>query len=453
MNLQLLNGELEFAGAALLGGWALDTRSPDRPIDLDIYIDGKKVSTITANRIHSSSNPQNNGSNNGFRFLIPYRFLDGSVREISVRFSGTNRDIQGSPTRSRTTRDLSEPLPADEMRHVNKFVQSSLANRNLDKAENLPLDPIRVHVVCYEDTNSWILGKIATKLCEHLGSIGMGVSLSKEPNPHADINHHIIYWGYRDQKRTPETVMVTHIDNRRELGKVRQQLVDLGVEMGVCMSLETVERLAHFGIPREQLSFVSPAHDGNITPKQLRIGITTRVYKDGCKREYLVENLAGRLSPEHFKLIIMGSGWERIVETLKASGLEVDYFSDFDYENYQKLIPSFDYFLYTGMDEGSMGFVDAIAAAVPTIATPQGFHLDIPDGITHPFREFEELIRIFEGIERERVKKAARVADWTWSQYAYRHALIWRYLLDREQGKGFSRVMLEQLQTLGISMP
>ena len=42
-----------------------------------------------------------------------------------------------------------------------------------------------------------------------------------------------------------------------------------------------------------------------------------------------------------------------------------------------------------------MGFLDACAAGVKTIVTPQGYHLDAMRGITHGFKELPELVAIF----------------------------------------------------------
>jgi len=61
---------------------------------------------------------------------------------------------------------------------------------------------------------------------------------------------------------------------------------------------------------------------------------------------------------------------------MRKNFFEVEYHENFDYEVYKELIPTLDYYLYVGKDEGQMGFIDALAAGIPTIVTPQGFHLD-----------------------------------------------------------------------------
>ena len=76
-----------------------------------------------------------------------------------------------------------------------------------------------------------------------------------------------------------------------------------------------------------------------------------------------------------------------------------------------------------------MGFLDALAAGVPTIVTPQGFHLDVPGGITHPFMGIGELVAVFKSIARELDRRTESVKDLTWAEYARRHETIWQAVL------------------------
>jgi len=309
---------------------------------------------------------------------------------------------------------------------------------------------LRVHIVCYEDYNAWILGKIARRLHHELEVMGMDVTLGKEADPSATVNHHVVYFDYVQRVSGLETVMITHIDNERELNKVRRQLIDCDVEMGICMSFEAVHRLAHFGVPRNKLCFIGPAHDGIMRPRKIRVGLTTRLYPDGCKREHLLEEIAEFISPEDFTFAIMGSGWDPIVDRLRGKGFAIDYVSHFDETAYKDLMPSLDYYLYLGQDEGSMGFLDALAAGVPTIVTPQGFHLDIPGGITHPFEDLKDLRRIFREIVRARRERVASVASLTWAENARKHVLIWEYLLAKRAGREVSATLGPELEELAV---
>ncbi|MBK8291875.1 MAG: hypothetical protein IPK96_14035 [Flammeovirgaceae bacterium] len=288
---------------------------------------------------------------------------------------------------------------------------------------------MRVRIISYEDVNAWILGKFARKLNEELVKLGVDSDISGSADPAADINHHIIYLGYSPTTgNQSDSLMVTHIDDFRKLNLLKKQLQVARV--GICMSKPLMNDLITGGILAEKLCYINPAHDGVITVKPYIIGITSQVKPDGCKREHLLAQLSEHISPQLFRFKIMGSGWESIISAMQKKGFEVTYFSDFNYEEYVNLIPSLDYYLYMGQDEGSMGTIDALAAGVKTIVTPQGFHLDAERGITHPFNSLEDLIAVFKSLAAERSMLVHSVSSWTWSDYAIKHLEVWKYLIN-----------------------
>ena len=307
---------------------------------------------------------------------------------------------------------------------------------------------MKVHIVCYEDVHGWILGKFALKLQEHLRPLGLDATISKQPDPQADINHHIIYYDYDGRKTTTETVMVTHIDTDWKRERLRQQLGNAA--MAICCSAESVDALAAAGLPREKLCFVNPGHDGEMRARRTVIGITSKVQASGCKREGILLDLAQRLSPDEFQFRIMGAGWDEHVKQLRLAGFTVDHWKAFDRPEYLKLMPSLDYYLYLGLDEGSMGYMDALAAGVQTIVTTQGFHLDAPGGITHGWSEPAELFRIFESIAREKRLRQQAVANWTWPEYAKRHFALWKYLLAKQTAEPIPAALRAPLNKMAV---
>lgn len=310
---------------------------------------------------------------------------------------------------------------------------------------------MKVHIVCYEDVQGWILGKFALKLQEHLRPFDVAATISKQPDPQADINHHIIYFDYDGRKTTTETVMVTHIDTDWKRDRLRQQLVNAA--MGVCMSAETVDALAAAGLPREKLCFINPGHDGVMRPRRTIIGITSKVQPSGCKRQGLLLELAQQISPEEFQFRIMGAGWDEYIQQLRRAGFTVDYWNVFNRDEYLKLMPGLDYYLYLGMDEGSMGFMDALTAGVATIVTTQGYHLDAPGGITHGFADIKGLAGIFETIAREKRLRQQAVADWTWPEYAKRHHALWSYLLAKKSGEPLPASLRPSIAKMAVLAP
>jgi hypothetical protein len=312
---------------------------------------------------------------------------------------------------------------------------------------------MRVRIVCYEDIDKWILGKFARKLHENLSLLNIESDISNEPDNCADINHHIIYYDYKNLKTKVDTLMITHIDNISKFNRLKNQLEV--ASMGICMSRNTMEHLSNLGIPRDKICYVNPAHDGVIKPKKIIIGITCRVQEDGRKNENYLSKLTSELDENLFSFKIMGDCWEKQVQHLRDKKFEVTYFNKFCYDQYIKLIPTFDYYLYMGEDEGQMGFIDALAAGVKTIVTAQGYHLDAVKGITHPFTGYDELRNIFKKIEREKVELMNSVATWNWLDYTKKHVEIWNYLnmnLETNDGEIFSSNYFDGLNSIGSNL-
>jgi len=276
--------------------------------------------------------------------------------------------------------------------------------------------------------NAWILGKFAVKLKEELTKLSVDVDIGDRPDRGADINHHIIFQEYDGSKNNIDTLMVTHVDTVQKMNQLRRQMKT--AELAVCMSAESKTQLINAGIPAEKVCYVNPCHDGVMKPRPLKIGICTRVYNDGRKREYLLEKIAGAFSADDYSFIIMGAGWDKQVNLLRENGFEVTYHNEFNYDEYIKLIPELDYYLYTGLDEGQMGFVDALSAGVRTIVPPVGYHLDVSEGITHPYSSENELIDVLRRILERRKRRIDLVTHWTWRDYALKHHELWQYLLN-----------------------
>lgn len=290
-------------------------------------------------------------------------------------------------------------------------------------------DKLKIRIVYSQD--GWIFGKFASKMEEELLKLGQEVSISSTPDLEADVNHFISY-GYLLQfpkdYNGVNTTMVTHIDTI-----TKKELVSFQANhdaLGICMSKDTMNKLTAWGIKRENLCYINPAHDGIIKPKKIVLGITNRCYsqEDLRKNDMLLLQVCKQLDPEYFEIKIMGAGWERIVSELIDVGFKVTYYNDFNRDIYIKLMPSLDYWLYYGFDEGAMGYLDAMAAGVKTIVTPQGYHLDTKTKPTYLCSTIFDFVKVLKGIQEEKKEIVNAVADWTWGNYAKKHLEIWQYL-------------------------
>jgi len=294
---------------------------------------------------------------------------------------------------------------------------------------------MRICVVNYESTTSWILSSLATHLEQELRSLGSEVSIADHPDPTADVNYHIIYAQYSGRPSSIDTLMITHIDTAAKVSQLEQQLRTAA--MGVCLSSDTMHKLVALGLPRERLCYINfpSPQQGRIERRRTTIGLTSRCHPHGSKREYLLGELARRLPSGEFVCHIMGLGWDAVIEELRRHGTEVVYYGDFEQEAYRRLWQGLDYYLYLGQDEGSTGLLDALEAGVPTITTPQGFHLDLEGGVVHVVEDLDDLTRVFGELAEERGRLRASVAHITWPEYARKHLALWGELINRRAGR------------------
>lgn len=282
---------------------------------------------------------------------------------------------------------------------------------------------VKVNIIFRE--SGWILQKFANEMTEKLNGMGFVASLSSEFDPSADINHYISPDSEGNVNKST-TFMITHVFKESYVEWIKA-LTRKGAT-GICMSKDTMNKLIACGIPRNRICYVNPAQDGQIRPRKVTLGFTHRVYNDNRKRESIIVDVCKRVSPDTFKFVIMGSGWEKIISELELMGFETEYYPEFDKQKYNELMVNLDYYCYFGSDEGSMGFLDAVAAGIGTIVTPQGYHLDTECGITYPVETVNDIVDALHDIESKRTKNLRFIEEWTWSNYVKKHLEIWRYL-------------------------
>lgn len=289
-------------------------------------------------------------------------------------------------------------------------------------------DKMKVNIVCQEGT--WIYRKFADRLAQYLENEKIEITVTGDTREDVDINHHIPCLNFRPYPN--DTLMITHIDDDKKVQILKKQLEV--ANMGICMSAETVSKLVEYGVARKKLCYINPAHDNVISPKKYTIGITHRCYDqyDLRKRTTAILDIIEGVEPAYFRFMIMGAGWDEIVAKMRSKGFEVVYYDDFIYDRYVSLMNEIDYYLFIGMDEGSMGYLDAMAAGVGTIVTPQGFHLDTDCNIDYPCVTIKQFRNAFLDLQNKRKEKVKAVEQWTWDSYAHKHLEVWNYILKRK---------------------
>jgi hypothetical protein len=306
------------------------------------------------------------------------------------------------------------------------------------------MSTITARLIIDSVNRQWIIGKMAARLAASLEAYGVIADIGEGPREDVDVNHWMLYlqpWrhyypapGFFSPSWKPaatrHTAMITHVDDPLKMQIIREAMNKI-LDTGICMSRMTKAELIGHGVDANRLTYINPGHDSAVKPRRIVVGITSRLYADARKREDDLVHVARSMPLDAFRFEILGTGWEAIAAVLREAGAEVDLSgADGDYAHILARLPEFDYYLYMGWDEGSMGTLDALAAGVKTIITPQGFHLDLQGGITHPFRDQTELTNIFRSIRDDRQRRLDSVKHLTWDEYARKHALVWRALLD-----------------------
>lgn len=296
-------------------------------------------------------------------------------------------------------------------------------------------DNMKINIISPDAKSGWIIYKFGKSVYDQLIELGYEATLSDKFDPRADINHYFMpnNVGYSKTSKVDNhtTFMITHVDTALKLNQIKE-LTDAGA-IGICMSLETRDKLIASGVKRNRICYINPAQDGQLKPRKVALGFTYMVHNDSRKRDDIILDVCKEIDPEVFRFVIMGAGWEKIIEGLKENGFEVEYYSQFDKAKYNELIPQLDYYCYFGFDEGSMGFLDAMAAGIGTIVTPQGYHLDTDVEITYPVSTLGDIINALKEIERKRRKYIEFANTWTWKNYTLKHIEIWKYILGIEK--------------------
>ena len=259
----------------------------------------------------------------------------------------------------------------------------------------------------------------------------MQATIVQSPIAGFDVYHYIAFHG------VPETLppgihtsLVTHVDSKRKEKLLRSQF-ERGV-MPIAMSQETAIEVGRIsaGYLAGNAPFVLippfvPARD-----TRLKIGIFSRLYADGRKREWELLRIAKRIPPEGVTFRIIGAGWDEIVMKLSERSFMVDYSDEFDPDDYLKALDSCDVVLYFGWDEGAISCLDALARGTRVIAPPVGFHLDVRNSLIRYAWTADQFADILNSDIATVRENHENIQAMTWEAYADQHVRIWRLMLE-----------------------
>jgi len=280
---------------------------------------------------------------------------------------------------------------------------------------------------------SGIISQIALNLYKALSEIEfVEVDLRTRPSTGYDVIHHFIYTMAAPTTACATTAMVTHVDSRSKLVKVKSLLNN---EVGaICMSQHTKEFI-NFELNNlwaDNLHVVSPIPMIGEIKRKIRLAYVSNSYSDGRKRESLLIEFLTKVDPEWLQISLMGIGLEAVHEALFDNSIETVYTNYFDITKYNELLRSCDYFIYLGLDEGAISILDAVAAGVKVITTNQGFHREIKSSRVNFVESADDFRNILNGEISEKIAQRNGSRYGQWNNFALQHLQIWRRMLDGE---------------------
>jgi hypothetical protein len=93
-------GFLEFANCDVIGGWAINLNAPKQSVNLDIYINDVKVTTIKADQNRTDVSKSFNVSGfelYGYRWNLPDQYKNNSPLKIAAKVAGSSFELTQSP--------------------------------------------------------------------------------------------------------------------------------------------------------------------------------------------------------------------------------------------------------------------------------------------------------------------------------------------------------------------
>ena len=263
--------------------------------------------------------------------------------------------------------------------------------------------------------SGWILQKIAERVMAtgNLLFEDARFFLSHAPIDQKDvINFYIdVYNCYHGKTKGIDVGYVTHLGYGIEFQEHWKTL-----DFVVHKAKRYYEEWAKY-YPKEKMAVLRPGLEIEKFPlKKITIGIFQRG-KFAGKGFFFMKELANHYDFENFRFIFCGKDWDGVVELYKSKGIEVEYYTSENYENYPKLYAKCDYVLIPSLVEaGPYACVEALAQGIPVIASDVGWCNEF-DVILYEPGNVSQLIEILKRIEKERLERRKQVENMTFENY------------------------------------
>ena len=192
------------------------------------------------------------------------------------------------------------------------------------------------------------------------------ITAEDTPDWSADLNYFIPWIGMINQEiKGPCAAYYTHTNPGQEeliqvLGKTCKGIA--------VMSQEDIKKFPTGKIRRA----IPPGVDG-FQPRKRNILVVGAEQPNGRKRSWILLDLAWKFDLSNFHFIIVGTGWEFVVEKLKNLGVAITYYESVVDPTLKTLYASADAFLVTAYTEGGpITVIEALASGTQVISPAYG---------------------------------------------------------------------------------
>lgn len=257
---------------------------------------------------------------------------------------------------------------------------------------------------------------------------GWKVTEGEEPSPDADINFHVPWHSLVTFNGTKNVALFTHVNPGQE-GLLKQAMAK--ANHIICISKDGQGRLREHLLnePQVPTSVVYPDVDG-FHPRKIRVGIVGSEQPNGRKRSTLLSDLAWSMDLSPFHFIIVGQGWDTVLQHLSLAGVMVEHYEALDPQSLVNLYVNLDVLLSTGyLEGGPLPVVEALACGVPVLSPRYGFAADLLDD-AYIYNTMEQLGQKLVAMAQPVMDRVNLVAGMTKEAMAYAHYEVFKKVLN-----------------------
>ena len=270
--------------------------------------------------------------------------------------------------------------------------------------------------------SGWILQKIAERIVLEGQKLGHEFILSHNSMNNVDCNFYVdIQNCYHGKTNSLDIGLFTHMDGDN-INTVNRNCLSLNHIIHMCTRYYTKFKTIY---PENKMSVLYPSEvNSRFTNYKPQIGIFQRGKYEG-KGYYFMLNLIKNPIIKNFKFKFIGKDWEGVVKELQTMGVEVDYHTSEDYNEYENHYHDVDYVLIPSLWEGGpMSLIEGLACGKPIISSNVGMVGDFDVDYVYEPNDIDGLIGILNSIYDPIKKRRDSVECITYENYVKNLVLI-----------------------------